>query len=425
MPFRRPSNDSRSRSEKNKKYVDTLVRTRLPVDLLIMGMRVIKLDRPWTEVPVLFQGFTIETPHQLSLLRQYCDWVLVESTSQILKPLLEQIEVRRKQREQPLPETRTLHEELPRAQMAFQSGQQFVQDMLSQIESGRELDLSEARPVIKLCVESISANPNAMFWMNRIKHEDAYTAEHCLRVAILAVAFARYLGMPRQDLEAAGLSGMLHDIGKMRVPGAILNKPGSLTREEMDEMRRHAEYGYNLLRSHHTLDPIVANVCRDHHERIDGRGYPRGLEEWQISRFARLISVVDVFDAITSDRVYRAGLPTTEAMRILYRERGKQFDPEMVEAFIRMVGVYPPGSLVELNTGEVAVVIATHPSYKLRPRVEILRNADKNPVTPRLIDLKDEPVTETGQTYAISAPLPDGAYGITLAARIDELTRRA
>lgn len=425
MPFRRLSIGSRSKSDDKKKYANTLVRTRLPVDLLIIGMRVIKLDRPWTEVPVLFQGFTIEKQSQLSILRQYCDWVLVESTSQVLKPLLEQIEVLRKQREQPLPETRTLHEELPRAQKAFHAGQLFVQNMLAQIESGGELDLSAARPVIKQCVESISANPNAMFWMNRIKHEDAYTAEHCLRVGILAVAFARYLGMPKQDLEAAGLCGMLHDIGKMRVPGAILNKPGSLTREEMDEMRRHAEYGYEMLCSHHTLDPIVANVCRDHHERIDGGGYPRGLEEWQISRFARLISIVDVFDAITSDRVYRPGMPTTDAMRILFRERGKQFDPEMVEAFIRMVGVYPPGSLVELNTGEVAVVIATHPAFKLRPRVEILRDADKNPIKPRLIDLKDNPVAESGETYIISAPLPDGAHGITLAARIGELIGHA
>ncbi|BES73738.1 hypothetical protein RE428_47560 [Marinobacter nanhaiticus D15-8W] len=342
----------------------------------------------------------------------------------MLKPLLDQIEVRRKRREQPLPETRTLHEELPRAQEAFRTGQLFVQDILSQIEAGRELDLSEARPVIKLCVESISANPNAMFWMNRIKHEDAYTAEHCLRVAILAVAFARYLGMPQQDLEAAGLCGMLHDIGKMRVPGTILNKPGALTRDEMDEMRRHTEYGYEMLLSHHTLDPIVANVCRDHHERIDGKGYPRKLEEWQISRFARLISIVDVFDAITSDRVYRAGMPTTDAMRILFQERGKQFDPEMVEAFIRMVGIYPPGSLVELNTGEVAVVIATHPSFKLRPRVEILLGADKTPAEPRLLDLKDEPVTESGETYAIATSLPDGAYGITLADRISQLTGR-
>ncbi|ENO15413.2 HD-GYP domain-containing protein [Marinobacter nanhaiticus D15-8W] len=424
MPFRRLTKDLRNTTQNNKKHVDTLVRTRLPVDLVAMGMRIISLDRPWTEVPVLFQGFTVETPNQLSILRQYCDWVLVESTSRLLKPLLDQIEVRRKRREQPLPETRTLHEELPRAQEAFRTGQLFVQDILSQIEAGRELDLSEARPVIKLCVESISANPNAMFWMNRIKHEDAYTAEHCLRVAILAVAFARYLGMPQQDLEAAGLCGMLHDIGKMRVPGTILNKPGALTRDEMDEMRRHTEYGYEMLLSHHTLDPIVANVCRDHHERIDGKGYPRKLEEWQISRFARLISIVDVFDAITSDRVYRAGMPTTDAMRILFQERGKQFDPEMVEAFIRMVGIYPPGSLVELNTGEVAVVIATHPSFKLRPRVEILLGADKTPAEPRLLDLKDEPVTESGETYAIATSLPDGAYGITLADRISQLTGR-
>lgn len=423
MSFRRTPN-RRPLPPQRKRFTETLVRSRLPVDLLDIGMKVVKLDRPWTEVPVLFQGFTIDNTHQLDLLRHYCDWVMVESTARVLAPLEEAIVLRRRQRDLPLPELHSLPEELPRAREAFEDGQHFVGVVLNAIESGQELDLSAAKPVIRACTESISANVNAMFWMNRIRHQDAYTAEHCLRVAILAIAFARYLGMPQRDMEAAGLCGLLHDIGKMQVPSAILNKPGALNQTEMSEMRRHTEYGYRMLSEHHTLEPIVATVCRDHHERLDGRGYPRGLEEWQISRFARLIAIVDVFDAVTSDRCYREGLPTVDAMRILYRERGKQFDPDMVEAFIRMVGVYPPGSLVELNTGEVAVVIATHPSYKLRPRVEILRGADKKPVEPIMLDLKDEPVAESGETYAITTSLHDGAYGITLADRISELTGR-
>lgn len=420
MPFRRQPSPSGKASR--DETTETLIRSRVPVDLLRLGMRVVKLDRPWTEVPVLFQGFTIDTVHQLSLLRHYCNWVLVESTATMLAPVLAQIEQVRKQRELPLPETRPLNEELPRARQIYESGQHFVAQMLDDIKRGRDLDLDQAKPIIQSCVESISANANAMFWMNRIKHQDAYTAEHCLRVAILAIAFARYLGMPGTEMETAGLCGLLHDIGKMSVPAHILNKPGPLTADEMREMQRHTELGHQMLRAHHTLDPIVANVCRDHHERPDGRGYPRGLEEWQISRFTRLISIVDVFDAVTSDRCYREGLPTTEAMRILYAGRGRQFEPAMIEAFIRMVGVYPPGSLIGLNSGEVGVVVGTHPSYKLRPRVEILLDANKNPVTPRVIDLKDNPVTGSGDVYAITTPLSDGAYGITLTGRIHDLT---
>ncbi|MDG5501169.1 HD-GYP domain-containing protein [Marinobacter sp. BGYM27] len=420
MWFRRPPDNPKL---SNQRASVALTRTRLPVDLLAPGMRIVKLDRPWTEVPVLFQGFTIDNADQLSLLRHYCDWVLVEAETRTLAPLMSKIEARRRRREQPMPESRSLESELPGASRAYAAGQRFVSRMLADIEAGNMLDLTDSRPVIAACVTSISANPNAMFWMNRIKHQDAYTAEHCLRVAIFAVAFARFLDFPKQDMEVIGLCGLLHDIGKMHVPKTILNKPGALNSEEMAEMKRHTEYGFSLLQSHHTLDPIVAAVCRDHHERLDGRGYPRGLEAWQISRFARLISIVDAYDAITSDRCYRAGLSASDAMRILFRERNKQFDPELIEAFIRMIGIYPPGSLVEMTNGEIAVVIGTHPSYKLRPRIEILLNGDKQPIAQRLVDLKDEPTDDNGHIYTIAAPLPDGAYDISLSRRVRDMIR--
>lgn len=422
MPFRRQPN--RRPAKASRRVVDNLIRSRIPVDLLGIGMRVIKLDRPWTEVPVLFQGFTIDRADQLSILRQYCEWVWVEALSTELTPVLEQIEIQRRRRDEPMPEQHPIHVELPRARKVFESTSDYVRDLLDRVESGVDVDLSMARPLIQRCAESITANPSAMFWMNRIKHRDAYTAEHCQRVAILAMAFARYLGMSTVDMETAGLCGLLHDIGKMQVPHRVLNKPGALNAAEMEIVRQHTRHGHDLLRQQ-DLDPIVATVCLDHHERLDGAGYPRGLQAWQISRFARLVAIVDVFDAITSDRCYRAGLPTTDAMRILYRERDRQFDAGMIEAFIRMIGVYPPGSLVELNSGEVAVVISNHPSYKLRPRVEILLGPDKQSVPPQTIDLKDEPCTTSGQLYTITAPLPDGAYGVTLSGRIETITESA
>lgn len=214
--------------------------------------------------------------------------------------------------------------------------------------------------------------------MSRIKSRDAYTAEHCLRVAIFTVAFARFLGLPDEDLEIAGMCGLLHDLGKLKVPDEILNKPGALSPAEYAIMQQHTTFGYELLSSDPKLDPIIGDVTRHHHERLDGRGYPQQLEEWQISRFARLVSIVDAFDAMTSDRCYRDGIPASDAIRVLYRNRGRQFDADMVEAFIRMVGIYPPGTLVELNSGEVALIVTVHPGKKLKPRIEILMDANKS-----------------------------------------------
>lgn len=399
----------------------TIPRTRLPVDLLELGLRVIKLDRPWTDVPVLFQGFTISDPDQIQTLRHYCRWVLVEGDEKRLAILQERLTRFQRSLNQPLTETATLAQELPRAKAAYGGTQAFVDSLLDDIERQRELDLRPARPLIQSCVKSIQANANAMFWMARIKSRDAYTAEHCLRVAIYAIAFGRFLGLPEEDLVVLGLCGLLHDIGKMRVDPAILNKPGALTSEELAQMRRHTELGYELLQGEHTLEPIVSDVTRHHHERIDGLGYPSRLEERQISRFARLVAIVDAFDAMTSDRCYREGLATADALRVLYRGRAEQFDAEMVEAFIRMVGVYPPGTLVELSSGEIALVIATHPGKKLKPKVEILLAKDKRITIPYIIDLADNPVDASGRPYSIRQPLPDGSHGVSLAGRIHQV----
>ena len=301
----------------------TLQRMRVPVDLLRPGMRVVKLDRPWTEVPLLFQGFDLASDEQFRILRHYCEWVVVEGDEHQLADALDRIAQQKKRATEPLAETCSVEEELPRATQAWETTRSFVEQVSRDIEAGNVLNLEQARPIVRSCVESIKANASAMFWMSRIKSRDEYTAEHCLRVAVFAVAFARFLGLPDEDLEVAGLCGLLHDVGKLKVPPEILNKPGPLDPNEAKVMQGHTNFGYNLLKTDQNLDPIVMDVTRHHHERVDGRGYPAKLEEWQISRFSRLIAIVDAYDAMTSDRCYRDGLPASDAMRILYRNRGR------------------------------------------------------------------------------------------------------
>lgn len=399
----------------------TLQRVRLPVDLLRVGMRIVKLDRPWTQVPVLFQGFTIDSESQASILRQYCEWVVVENETDTLADALDRASDLKKRTVKPLPETHPLDQEMPKASRAWHNAQQLVDNLTRSIEEGHDVRLEEARTVINDCIKSIKANASAMFWMSRIKSRDAYTAEHCLRVAVFTVAFARFLGLPDEDLQVAGLCGLLHDLGKLRIPNRILNKPGPLSAEEMAVMRNHTHFGSELLNSDPALDAIISDVSRHHHERVDGRGYPDRLESWQISRFARIVSIVDAFDAMTSDRCYRDGMPSSDAIRVLYQNRGTQFDADMVEAFIRMVGIYPPGTLVELNTGEVGLIVAVHPGRKLKPRIEILLDANKQAVEPRLIDLDNPP---PDRRLEIAHPLPDGSFGLSLATRIGQMVSK-
>ncbi len=398
-----------------------LQRVRLPVDLLQIGMRVVKLDRPWTQVPVLFQGFTLDSEAQASILRQYCEWVVVENETATLADALDKAAKLKTRTVQPLPETRSLAQEMPRARQAWHNAQQLIGDLIRSINEDHDVRLEDARPVITECVNSIKANASAMFWMSRVKSRDAYTAEHCLRVAIFTIAFARFLGLPDENLHVAGMCGLLHDLGKLQVPDSILNKPGPLNAEELAIMKNHAHLGYELVKSDPALDSIISDVSRHHHERIDGRGYPDRLEEWQISRFARIVSIVDAFDAMTSDRCYRDGVPASDAIRVLYQNRGTQFDADMVEAFIRMVGIYPPGTLVELSTGEVALIVAVHPGKKLKPRIEVLLDADKQPVEPRTVDLSE---LLPDEHLDIAHPLPDGSFGLSLASRIRQLAMK-
>ncbi|MCH8498389.1 MAG: HD-GYP domain-containing protein [Marinobacter sp.] len=407
-----------------ERAVGGLKQARLPVDLLQQGMRVVKLDRPWTDVPVLYQGFRLSTDAQLQTLRQYCDWVLVESEVSIILAAEEALKQRQQLTLQPLPETAPLEQALPQARQAYDDTQTFINRLLDSLTQNTPLNLADAKPLIRSCVRSINTNANALFWLARIKDQDAYTAEHCLRVAIFAIAFAKFMGLPEDDLEVVGLCGLLHDIGKLKVPDAILNKPGPLTPEEMADMQRHTQLGHQLLAADSNLDSIVADVSLQHHERMDGKGYPNQLASHQISRFARLITIVDVYDAVTSDRCYRTGRSPADAMGIIYKGRGEQFDADMVEAFIRMIGIYPPGSLVELSNGEVGLVVGSHPQRKLKPRLELLLDRDKQPQPARLIDLGEAPTDGHGQAYSILKPLSDGAYGLSLHERIRELTSK-
>ena len=222
------------------------------------------------------------------------------------------------------------------------------------------------------------------------------------------------LNFTQGELELIGLAGMLHDVGKMKVPSSILNKPTRLTPDEFKLMQEHSVLGYIFLKQHGGIEESVCDVAHSHHERIDGKGYPRQLNASAITLFSKVIAIVDAYDAITSDRVYKKGLTPLEALGILFKERDTHFDRKLVEKFIQMVGIYPPGSLVEMTNSEIGIILAANPDQKLKPKIEIILDAEGNFRRPIVIDLTKEHFDSDDNLYAIKKPLRDNAKDINL-----------
>ena len=243
--------------------------------------------------------------------------------------------------------------------------------MMDSVIKGLPVDISIPQEFSEKLVGSIDRNPNALMCMTKIREKDDYLFEHSLNVAILLANFAKYVGMPEEEVEELALSGFLHDIGKIKIPDEILHKPGRLTDQEMVVMRDHVYYGIRTLEQMEGMPDRIVRTMSEHHERLDGYGYPEGARGEEISRFGRMIAIVDTYDAITADRCYKPGMPSQKALKILLKESPEKYDRELVELFIKCVGIYPVGSLVQLNNGHVAMVVKQRPNSPLKPIVKV------------------------------------------------------
>jgi len=287
-----------------------------------------------------------------------------------------------------------------------------VNGLIESVRMGTAISSEDAKDVVSTCVASILRNPNAMLFVSQLKSRDGYTAEHCLNVAILAIAFGRHLQFLEDELENLGLCGLLHDFGKIKTPPEILNKPGRLDDREMRIMQSHTVHGRNLLAAQKGLFDGVVDVAYTHHERLDGNGYPRRLKANNISEFSRIISIVDAYDAMTSDRCYAEGKTSLDAMKILVKHRDTQFDGKLVQEFIKCMGIYPPGNIVELHNGIIAIVIEANYKYKRYPLVVAVRNANKEPCKPMRIDLAHIETGKLDTGFQIKTVIKDGTYGV-------------
>ncbi len=263
-----------------------------------------------------------------------------------------------------------LDEELVRAERVYTEARSLVGNVVRDVKMGKAIDVGPIEGLAEEISDSVLANSNALACLSQIREKDQYLLEHSINVGILMGVFTRYLGYQREELHQIVTGAILHDIGKIRVPNHILNKTGKLTDEEWEEMRNHVLYGEEVLLKSAGISDIAIAICAQHHEKLNGQGYPRGLSGDAISTYGRLASIVDIYDAITADRVYHKGKSPFESMRILASLGKEELDKTLVYQFIRCMSVYPVGTLLELSNGKLGVVIQIHPKKPNAPVVK-------------------------------------------------------
>jgi putative nucleotidyltransferase with HDIG domain len=285
-----------------------------------------------------------------------------------------------------------LETELPQAAKAYNKALDTSKALIAACYMNKRIEMSEVKENVEELVESVTRNPDALTALIKLRRFDDYTYTHCLNVSVLSISTGKALGLSPDDLRTLGMGTMFHDLGKTRIPSYILNKPGKLTDDEFVIMKNHAALSAVIIEEQKLDVPDeVIEVAKFHHERLDGSGYPDHLEGEKIPKLAVVCGLSDVYDALTSDRVYHKGKLPHEALKFIYSLRGTHFEPSWVDRFVQSVGIYPPGSIVELNSGHIAVVIEVDHSALLTPLIKIIADP-KGRIHPRpkLVNLKNE-----------------------------------
>lgn len=387
---------------------------KIHISELKIGMYVSKLDCDWLETPFLMQGFIVESLDDIDAIAEYSTHVWIDAVQEVWIPPEQQKETLNTPPKKVYINKVNTAEERQAALGIHRESQRLMKSMLDDVRLGGAINTEQAKTTVKTCMSSILKNPNALLWMSKMRSEDNYTAEHSLNVCILAIAFGRHLGKSETELENLGLCGLLHDVGKMRIPPAVLNKVEPLTEKELKMIKAHTIHGRNLLMSSPGIYHGAIDVAYSHHERIDGTGYPRKLPASGISEFSRIIALVDAYDAMTADRCYSRAIPSTDALKNIYQDRGKHFDEFLALEFIKCVGLYPPGSIVELVNGMVGIVLEPDRRYRHLPKILVVHDIHKPLDKEQVINLNQIEQGTLDKCFLIQRALCDGSYGISI-----------
>lgn len=380
---------------------------------LRQGMYVEALDRPWLETGFLYQGVPVRCQDDIDALARNARYVYVTDRTDERAPDIQPAATTGKAARPSAGELardrspRKFFRELSAARQVRASTRELISNVHRDIRAGRGVNVEMAQRVVEQMTDSVARHAEALVWFTTLKNRDDYTAEHSMNVCMFAVTFGSYLGLDDERLITLGMGALLHDIGKIRVPLAILNKPGRLTAEELVEVRKHPQYGVDILKDESVLSPESLDMVLSHHERLDGSGYPRRLVDDQISYFSQLLAIVDVYDAMTSHRVYHRGRSPAEVLALMSEETDI-YNDALLEQFRDCIGDYPVGNLVELNTGEVGFVVPRiEPGDRDLPLLLMVLDHNKRRYYPqRIQDLA------RFERFEIARSLPCGSYNV-------------
>ncbi|MEX0619718.1 MAG: DUF3391 domain-containing protein [Pseudohongiellaceae bacterium] len=401
---------------------------------LLQGMFVSELDRPWKDTPFPFEGFHIRTAAELETLRLFCKYVFID-TNRGTAPKLSrerQLTILTHARDNAPPVTplqvrhgvyktkRPIKQEIDTASRLVAEATTAFNLVLEKAREGNPLQLKKLAPVLNEILESIVRNPDALVWQLNTTREKPGSFMHCLRATIWALVLARHVGLAKEDMRTLALGTILADIGMVRLPSGFVSRRGPFARREYLLYRKHIALGLELLRPE-KLDSKILNIVRAHHERHDGRGFPRRVKGNQIPMLARFAALAYRYDRLLHSSQQNGISPATAVGR-LYKQRNLHFTEQLVYEFIQAVGMYPTGSIIELTSGEMALVLEQNPSEKLLPKIAVITDSGKNVLKkPLVISLRDE-VNEpshrtilksvgTGGYYIDPANLGDHIFG--------------
>lgn len=368
-------------------------------------MYIAALDRPWVETPFAYQGFALRTEQQLAALRKYCRHVYVDP-ERTVAVLPAQSSATWERGSASYPERRTVEQELDLAGRTYKVCERALSETLETLRAGGEFDAEAIHGAVAGVAESIVRNPDAMLLVARLRDKGAYEFKRALDCSVLLMTFGRFLQLERAELDRLGVCGLLLDVGKLRVPDTILRKPAALGPDEYEAAKRHVGHAAEILRAARRLAPGVADVVLQHHERQNGSGYPRRLRAGEIAPHGAMAAIVDSFSALVSLRPYAGQMAPSNAMGVLYKSRAELFHQGLVEQFIQCIGIYPVGSVVDLSSGEVGVVLAQNRALRLQPRVMVVLDAGGRRLDPqKLLDLSRAPKGPGGAPYRIRRTL--------------------